>query len=757
MAPQQVRKIIVQVDAGNTKSEMKSISNSLKSMSMDVSSVAGNFNLVKSALTGFISTQVISSFVAMADSMQLLNDRLRGLLGSQDEATYAMAKLQSVAKSTNAPIDELAGTFARIAVATKSVGLSTQSMLDLTQLLQNSFRLSGASTEEAASSTIQFSQALSFGALRGQELRSVLSQNAVLANIFRESIKNTGDDIFKFAEKGGFTTKFVLKALAQNMDDINIKAKDLGQTFSQTITKAMNELKIKAGEINQEFSLNAKFAKFMQWIIDNASTISAGFFSIAAGITAMKIAAAAATIELGAIAASLGSIPVLIGLGVTALTLIIIKFDEFTKLIKTVTADFIIFNAKLTMFFVDMTAKVKSFFGGNTAYFKSVSAGIQTYIDDLERYKETLDTTKKSAYDAATNSSGMGDLRQMDRVVSGLKDQVDKLKDTPKKITIDEKISNLNKAFNEGTISVAKYNSEILKLTEEKFTTAGPARLKKELDKIKIESLTREFEQGDLTIQEYQRSLNTFKLEKLQKDFEAAKISAAEYHKKLVEISKEYSSNSALVIGTDNYIKKVGNTTTMVAGLIEGTFDKLGDSLSSWIETGKFKFADFTSAVLSDLNKIIVRAMIIRPLAEGILNWAGAGEIGGGMASGMTGGSFGSANTMSPAMFASGGVVSGATAFLNNGKPSIMGEAGPEAILPLSRTANGDLGISAKMNPVTVNIINNSGAEITQKESSGPNGKTLDIVINSKVKEAIASGALDKSFQQAYGLKRRGN
>jgi phage-related minor tail protein len=46
--------------------------------------------------------------------------------------------------------------------------------------------------------------------------------------------------------------------------------------------------------------------------------------------------------------------------------------------------------------------------------------------------------------------------------------------------------------------------------------------------------------------------------------------------------------------------------------------------------------------------------------------------------------------------FANGGVVNRATSFMmTSGRMGVMGEAGPEAILPLKRGANGQLGIQA--------------------------------------------------------------
>lgn len=54
--------------------------------------------------------------------------------------------------------------------------------------------------------------------------------------------------------------------------------------------------------------------------------------------------------------------------------------------------------------------------------------------------------------------------------------------------------------------------------------------------------------------------------------------------------------------------------------------------------------------------------------------------------------------------FAKGGVVSAPTYFPTSGGLALAGEAGPEAIVPLSRGSDGRLGIAGAQPPVTVNF-----------------------------------------------------
>lgn len=97
--------------------------------------------------------------------------------------------------------------------------------------------------------------------------------------------------------------------------------------------------------------------------------------------------------------------------------------------------------------------------------------------------------------------------------------------------------------------------------------------------------------------------------------------------------------------------------------------------------------------------------------------------------------------------FATGGIVGGRSVIGSN----LIGEAGPEAVLPLRRH-NGRMGVEAS--PVNVNVINNAGAEVQVSESKGNDGtRTIDIMIEQKVKNAFATGGMDKIMQSRFGSR----
>jgi phage-related minor tail protein len=114
--------------------------------------------------------------------------------------------------------------------------------------------------------------------------------------------------------------------------------------------------------------------------------------------------------------------------------------------------------------------------------------------------------------------------------------------------------------------------------------------------------------------------------------------------------------------------------------------------------------------------------------------------------------------------YASGGaftnrVVSRPTYFRYGGGLGVMGEAGPEAIMPLTRGGDGRLGVSALGaggTAVYVIIQNYTSEAVRTEESSDSAGNQVRKIIIGAVRQSIASGEMDQSMSGRYGLRARG-
>ncbi|MGP3696022.1 phage tail tape measure protein [Rhodobacter sp. NSM] len=128
------------------------------------------------------------------------------------------------------------------------------------------------------------------------------------------------------------------------------------------------------------------------------------------------------------------------------------------------------------------------------------------------------------------------------------------------------------------------------------------------------------------------------------------------------------------------------------------------DRLSSGVGTGlrhAFEGVVFDGMKLSDAMQGLaqsisrtVYSVAMRPVQDAVSGFVanGLNSILGGLLPFSEGAAFSQGRVMP---FARGGVVAGATAFPLRGATGLMGEAGPEAILPLARGADGRLGVQA--------------------------------------------------------------
>jgi len=92
--------------------------------------------------------------------------------------------------------------------------------------------------------------------------------------------------------------------------------------------------------------------------------------------------------------------------------------------------------------------------------------------------------------------------------------------------------------------------------------------------------------------------------------------------------------------------------------------------------------------------------------------------------------------------FARGGIVHRPTLFpMAHGGTGLMGEAGPEAVMPLRRTKAGNLGVIGAGPQVTVNVINNNGSKVTTEEKKDDQGNLrIDVMIDA-IEHAMAARA----------------
>ncbi|UVH51613.1 phage tail tape measure protein [Pseudomonas sp. CBSPBW29] len=224
----------------------------------------------------------------------------------------------------------------------------------------------------------------------------------------------------------------------------------------------------------------------------------------------------------------------------------------------------------------------------------------------------------------------------------------------------------------------------------------------------------------------------------------------------------------------DNYLDSAKNIAGQTKSLFGNAFSSMEDAIVNFAMTGKASFSDFAKSILADMARIATRqassALLSSLVGATASYFGGGGGSGGASQAGYTGtdlssftpGSIqakGGAWSGGVQMFADGGaftnsIVSKPTAFgMANGKTGVMGEAGDEAIMPLTRTANGKLGVSAVGGGGGgVNLSLSMPIILTDQEAGRPDGAEFDVELFQRNMESrtrqIATEEIAKSWRQ---------
>ncbi|WP_105477285.1 phage tail tape measure protein [Escherichia coli] len=140
-----------------------------------------------------------------------------------------------------------------------------------------------------------------------------------------------------------------------------------------------------------------------------------------------------------------------------------------------------------------------------------------------------------------------------------------------------------------------------------------------------------------------------------------------------------------------NFTESADNAAGTAEQMFTAAFNSAGNALATFCTTGKLNFKSFTASLLSDLAKIMSQ-MAMMQAVKGIGSAFGWGSA---AAASVTPNADGSVYQSADLSRYSGTVVNRPTFFAFAKGAGVMGEAGPEAILPLRRGADGKLGVVA--------------------------------------------------------------
>lgn len=281
---------------GNVGAKVESVGVRAKKSGQDLadgmSGVGAQLQRMQGFLLGFVAFDQLTHYagkaIQMADGWALLNAKLEVATGSAAAAQASMAGLYGLAQELRVPLSETATLFGRLTPALREFGGGTAEAMRMTEALSLSLKVSGATQAEAGSAMLQFSQAMSAGALRGEEFNSMADAAPRLLQALADGLGVSRGALKGMAEEGKLTTDAVYEALSKQLPKLKDEFGQLPVTVGDSWTRLGNVALKTIGELNQGGGFTEALARGINAVADALpnviTTIQLSFVALLAGI-----------------------------------------------------------------------------------------------------------------------------------------------------------------------------------------------------------------------------------------------------------------------------------------------------------------------------------------------------------------------------------------------------------------------------------------------------------------------------------------
>jgi tape measure domain-containing protein len=232
-------------------------------------------NAIKNLRNQLIAAFGVREIIRAGDAFINIQNRMNALTGSAEETAKAMAHMNRIANESGSDFAAVGNLFTRITIATKEFGITQQNVADAVQTVANTFVISGAEASEAANSARQLAQGLASGALRGDELRSVMENNVVLTRLLADGLGITVGELRDFGKEGKLTAQAILPILVNAVEDTTATVKNMDLTVGQATTRLRTNFTTMLGSLQNATGIFTGLANAIGVLANNIEVLIA--------------------------------------------------------------------------------------------------------------------------------------------------------------------------------------------------------------------------------------------------------------------------------------------------------------------------------------------------------------------------------------------------------------------------------------------------------------------------------------------------
>lgn len=223
----------------------------------------------------------LKKLIELSDQMTSTTARLNFIVDDGGSVEALEAKIMASAQRSRAAYLDTASAIASMGANAGAAFTSNDELIAFMEQVNKQFVIGGASAQGQAAAMLQLTQAMAAGALRGEELNSILENAPGIARAIEQYMGIAEGSIKSYAEKGAVSATVVKNALLSIADETNAKFNGMAMTWGQVWTQ-MGNIALK---------VTRPLLTAINWLANNLSVIGPVLLGLGAAFLVFQVAA----------------------------------------------------------------------------------------------------------------------------------------------------------------------------------------------------------------------------------------------------------------------------------------------------------------------------------------------------------------------------------------------------------------------------------------------------------------------------------
>ena len=267
-----------------------------KGLRNGTNAAGGLLGKVKGIVATLAAGAGIKALLGLSDKMTSTTARLNFLVDDGGSVEALEQKIMASAQRSRSAYLDTASAIASMGANAGSAFESNDELIAFMEQINKQFVIGGATAEGQSAAMLQLTQAMAAGALRGEELNSILENAPGIARAIESYMGIAEGSIKQYAEQGLITAEVVKNAMFASADEINAKFESMPMTWAQIATKMQNTALAAFDPVLTRLNQVANSAQF-NTVINGAINGLAMLATVATGVLDLLINGAAFVVD----------------------------------------------------------------------------------------------------------------------------------------------------------------------------------------------------------------------------------------------------------------------------------------------------------------------------------------------------------------------------------------------------------------------------------------------------------------------------